>query len=68
MRGSEAHWQRGVEARYRALDRPRAVGFSYPHLRSVRGAGGAVERLAVDAAKGCADARLAAGRTAAKPP
>lgn len=37
MRGSEARWQRDVEARYRTLDRPRAVGFLYPPLRAVRG-------------------------------
>jgi hypothetical protein len=60
MRGSEARWQRDIEARYRGLVRPRAVGFSYPYLRAVRDADGSVQRLEIEAAGGYVLARLAA--------
>jgi hypothetical protein len=54
--GSEARWRRDVEARFRALDRPRAVGFSYPRLG------------AADGAKGYVSARLAASKPGPKAP
>jgi hypothetical protein len=66
MRGSEAGWQREIEARYRKLDRPRAVGFSYPFLRPIPGPDGAPARLEIGSEQGLVAARLAA--LGAEPP
>jgi hypothetical protein len=59
LRAAEARWQRDAEARYRALERPRGVGFTFAPLFGEIGAGGAIERLEVGAEKGLVSGRIA---------